>query len=155
MLLLGPLYHLCSPEDRQTVLSEARRILKPGGLLFAAAISRYASTTVGIHRRWIWDVDYWAECQLEIETGRHEPPSSVPESFSVAYFHHPDSLSQEVEHAGFSVRSVLGIEGTAWLTPDFDADVTIPERRDHLIEVARKQESDPVLGPHMLAIATS
>src|SRR6202035_4011708 len=39
-LLLGPLYHLPSLEDRERAVREAARILQPGGLVFAAAINR-------------------------------------------------------------------------------------------------------------------
>jgi SAM-dependent methyltransferase len=39
-LLLGPLYHLCALEARRQAVTEAARILKPGGLLFAAGINR-------------------------------------------------------------------------------------------------------------------
>ncbi|MBD2093513.1 class I SAM-dependent methyltransferase [Microcoleus sp. FACHB-1515] len=40
VLLLGPLYHLCSLSARQMAVQEAARILKPEGLLFAAGINR-------------------------------------------------------------------------------------------------------------------
>jgi 2-polyprenyl-3-methyl-5-hydroxy-6-metoxy-1,4-benzoquinol methylase len=40
VLLLGPLYHLCSLEARQMAVRETARILKPEGLLFAAGINR-------------------------------------------------------------------------------------------------------------------
>jgi SAM-dependent methyltransferase len=40
VLMLGPLYHLCALEARRAAVSEAARILKPGGLLFAAGINR-------------------------------------------------------------------------------------------------------------------
>ncbi len=40
VLLLGPLYHLSTLEERKAAVAEARRILKPGGLLFAAGINR-------------------------------------------------------------------------------------------------------------------
>jgi ubiquinone/menaquinone biosynthesis C-methylase UbiE len=41
VLLLGPLYHLREAADRQQALRSARRVLRPGGVLAAAAISRY------------------------------------------------------------------------------------------------------------------
>jgi len=40
VLMLGPLYHLCAPEARSHAVAEAARILKPGGVLFAAGINR-------------------------------------------------------------------------------------------------------------------
>lgn len=42
VLLLGPLYHLCSVAARQRAVNEASRVLKPSGLLFAAGINRLA-----------------------------------------------------------------------------------------------------------------
>jgi ubiquinone/menaquinone biosynthesis C-methylase UbiE len=35
-LVLGPLYHLFTPEDKKQALAEALRVTKPGGLLFVA-----------------------------------------------------------------------------------------------------------------------
>jgi ubiquinone/menaquinone biosynthesis C-methylase UbiE len=42
LLFMGPLYHLCSLELRKKAVKEAKRVLKPGGILFAAAINRLA-----------------------------------------------------------------------------------------------------------------
>jgi S-adenosylmethionine-dependent methyltransferase len=42
VLMLGPLYHLVSLEERQQAIREATRVLKPGGLLYAAGINRLA-----------------------------------------------------------------------------------------------------------------
>lgn len=42
VLMLGPLYHLCILEDRHRAVREAHRMLKPGGVLFAAGINRVA-----------------------------------------------------------------------------------------------------------------
>jgi ubiquinone/menaquinone biosynthesis C-methylase UbiE len=47
VLLLGPLYHLTEPRDRRAALREARRVLRPGGVVLAAAISRFASVLTG------------------------------------------------------------------------------------------------------------
>ncbi|WP_245593247.1 class I SAM-dependent methyltransferase [Deinococcus frigens] len=39
-MLLGPLYHLTDMADRVSVLTEARRVLRPGGVIVAAVIPR-------------------------------------------------------------------------------------------------------------------
>ena len=51
VLLLGPLYHLLEREDRLCALAEARRVVPTGGLVAAAAISRFASLLDGLMRR--------------------------------------------------------------------------------------------------------
>jgi len=42
-LLMGPLYHLHQLEERRTALQQASRLLKLGGLIFAAFITRFAA----------------------------------------------------------------------------------------------------------------
>ncbi|HEV7534979.1 MAG TPA: tyrosine-type recombinase/integrase [Acidimicrobiia bacterium] len=42
ILLMGPLYHLVERPERLRALAEAKRVLRPGGVLLAAAISRFA-----------------------------------------------------------------------------------------------------------------
>lgn len=50
-LLLGPLYHLYTNEDKQQSLSEAIRVTKPGGIIFAAyVISDGCLLDEGFHR---------------------------------------------------------------------------------------------------------
>lgn len=41
-LMLGPFYHLTAQEDRRRAAMEAHRVVRPGGLLFAAGINRLA-----------------------------------------------------------------------------------------------------------------
>jgi ubiquinone/menaquinone biosynthesis C-methylase UbiE len=42
VLMLGPLYHLRDPVERAEAVKEASRVLKPGGILFAAGVNRLA-----------------------------------------------------------------------------------------------------------------
>jgi SAM-dependent methyltransferase len=48
VLMLGPLYHLTERVERVKALREAGRAVRPGGLIFAAAISRFASLFDGL-----------------------------------------------------------------------------------------------------------
>jgi SAM-dependent methyltransferase len=48
VLLLGPLYHLTNRDERVRALAEARRVARPGGVVAAAAISRFASLLDGL-----------------------------------------------------------------------------------------------------------
>jgi ubiquinone/menaquinone biosynthesis C-methylase UbiE len=48
VLLLGPLYHLTERAERLKALREAHRVLRPGGLVFAVTISRFASLLSGM-----------------------------------------------------------------------------------------------------------
>lgn len=45
-LLLGPMYHLYGDEDKIQALSEAKRVTKPGGILFVAYCMNEASVVV-------------------------------------------------------------------------------------------------------------
>jgi ubiquinone/menaquinone biosynthesis C-methylase UbiE len=47
VLVMGPLYHLTDAAERQLAFREAARVLGAGGVLVAAAISRYASALDG------------------------------------------------------------------------------------------------------------
>ena len=53
VLLLGPLYHLTDASDRLAALREAVRVARPGAVVAAAAIGRYAGLLdFGAHAGW-------------------------------------------------------------------------------------------------------
>jgi len=154
VLLLGPLYHL-DAEGRATALAEARRVLKPGGLLLAAAISRFASTFDGIHARAVADPLFAEACARDVATGDHRNPDGRPEWFTTAHFHHPDELWDEVAVAGFDVDGVVAVEGPASFLRDEGWWLDDPERRERLLEAVRRVEREPsILGAsaHLLAV---
>lgn len=78
-LLLGPLYHLPTREDRLDALREAWRVLRPNGLIAVAAISRFASLMDGFARGLIADPGFVKVVEDDLSTGHHENPSGNPD----------------------------------------------------------------------------
>src|SRR5687767_894472 len=69
VLLLGPLYHLGEAGDRAQAIREAARVCRVGGLVFAAAISRYAPLLDTIRRGRFGEGQVVANVQAETKTG--------------------------------------------------------------------------------------
>jgi SAM-dependent methyltransferase len=141
VLMLGPLYHLTERNGRLAALSEAYRVLKPGGKLFAAAISRYASTMDGLFGRLLDDPDFLPIMERDLDEGQHRNPTDR-DFFTTAFFHAPDELSGELEEVGFTCEAVLGIEGPGWLLHDFEEQWRNEARREQIMYVARRLESE-------------
>ena len=155
VLLLGPLYHLARRADRMTAIGEAARILRPGGALFAAAISRWATRIDGIIGQQIY-LKYPAALDLIDEAERTGvfPPLHAG-AFS-AYSHRPDDLRAELTEAGFEVTDLVSVEGPGMILPDLEARMDDPADRVAILEGARALERVPELigfGPHLLATA--
>lgn len=156
VLLLGPLYHLTEIEDRIGALSEARRVLRPGGLLLAAAISRFASTCDGLARGFLAEPSFAAIVERDVREGQHRNPGRHPDWFTTAYFHHPDELANEVRQGGFDIDELIAVEGPAGWLGNLDWWLTQQSRCDALLAAIRRVESDPSLlgaSPHLLAVA--
>ena len=94
----------------------------PGGLLFAAAISRFASALDGLAQDLFADPAFDQIVKRDIADGIHENRTDKLEMFTTAKFHRPDELAAEVRAAGFSVLSIVGLEGPGWLFADFTRD---------------------------------
>lgn len=73
-LLMGPLYHLQDRPDRIAVLEESLRVLKPGGVLFCAAISRFASFLDGMKQGYLFNPEFARIVLKDLNEGRHENP---------------------------------------------------------------------------------
>lgn len=154
VLLFGPLYHLTERADRLAALRESSRVLRPGGVLLAAAISRFASALDGIRECYLFDPDFAAIVERDLADGRHLNPTGKPEYFMDTHFHHPEELAGEIADAGFAVDGVFGIEGPGWLAPDFDSWWGDPWRKERLLFLARRLETEPALlgiSAHLMA----
>lgn len=145
VLLLGPLYHLVDLEDRSQALAEAHRVLRPGGILVAGAVSYTASLLDGVARPWLDDPAFVEVVRADLATGQHRNPTGNEAWFTTTYFHRPDGLRSEVEAAGFEVQELLGVEGPGWLVDE-------PERSLAAAELADAHPELAVLSAHLLAV---
>jgi SAM-dependent methyltransferase len=156
VLLLGPLYHLIDGLDRIRALTEARRVLRDGGLVFAAVIARFASLFDGLSRGFLFDPRFRAMVEEDLTDGQHRNPTNQPGWFTTAYFHHPDEVEAEARAAGLSARELVGIEGLAGWLRDLDVRWDDPDDRETILFSARAVETEPALrglSSHLLLVA--
>ncbi|MFI9307891.1 class I SAM-dependent methyltransferase [Streptomyces triculaminicus] len=108
--LLGPLYHLPDSSERLQALREARRVVRPGGLVAAAAINRYASlfehsALAHLHK---------PRMESSVSEIMHTSLYDGRRGFTIAYFHRGEELAEELRAAGLTDVQVFGVEGPAW-----------------------------------------
>ena len=155
VLLLGPLYHLVEREDRLSCLREARRVVRPGGMVWGAGISRFASLFDSLSNGFFADPEFAPIVVQDLEDGQHRNPTANPIYFTDAFFHRPGELSREFLAAGFEVVELVAIEGPGWLAKDFDRLWGVPEQRERLLQIVRSVENKPsIIGAsaHIMAI---
>lgn len=156
-LLFGPLYHLTERDDRIAALAEAARVVRPGGLVAVAAISRFASLFDGLSRKFLFEPDFAEIVARDLATGQHRNPEDRPHRWTTAFFHHPRQLSDEVAEAGLAARELVGVEGLAAYLPQLADSWANQADRDAILWAARAVESEPSLlglSPHLLLVAT-
>ena len=157
ILFLGPMYHLNAKSDRLLALEEAFRVLKDSGLVFVAAISRFASVVDGLFSNFLEDSHFVNIVKQDLKNGQHTNPTHHPHYFTTAFFHHPDELEGEIEQVGFLCEKILPVESLGGLLQDFEDRWQDPQKRILLLETLRWIEEEPsLLGAtqHLIAIAT-
>jgi ubiquinone/menaquinone biosynthesis C-methylase UbiE len=155
-LLPGPLYHLTERRHRVVALREAHRVLRPGGLLFAAAITRFASVVDGFFRGYVESDEFTGIMRRDIADGQHRNPGRRPGWFTTSFFHRPEELRAEMQDAGFDGTEVLAVEGAWPLLPDFDRRWKDDRFRSLLLESIEAMEADPSVigfGGHLMGVA--
>jgi hypothetical protein len=131
-------------------------VLRPGGVLVAAAISRYASMLDGLLRGYLDEPAFEAIVERDVRDGQHRNPTGRPEWFTTAYLHLPEKLGREIAEADLRLGALLAVEGPAWMLPDIEQRLADPSRRERVLAAIRRVEAEPSLlgaSSHLLAIA--
>lgn len=155
VLLLGPLYHLYEAADRVRALEEAARIVRPGGVVHAAAITRWATRLDGILVNRYYEA-HPVLLDLVDEYERTGVMSPVHEAGFTGFAHTPDELRNEMLESGLRLESLVNVEGISFALGDLDRRLADPAERALLFDMLRAVESVPELlgvGPHLLATA--
>ncbi|MEJ0034140.1 MAG: class I SAM-dependent methyltransferase [Bacteroidota bacterium] len=151
VILNGPLYHLLERDDRLKALNEAKRILKPNGLLLAFSISRFAGLNYALSSGEIFNDDYFEMVKGEVASGVRDNRPGKNKTFVSAYFHLLEEVESEVKEAGLSVENSFGV-GLMWSPPGIDEILTNPVKRLRLLQAVELIESNPMQGAKMLTV---
>ncbi len=109
VLLMGPLYHLLSLEERQQAVREAARVLHLNAPIFAAFVTRFAvlrDIAIKNPQEIVADPERFAQL---LETGVH--PAGPAKRYPDFYFVHTDDIRPLMEAAGFTTENLIGCEG--------------------------------------------
>ncbi|MCX4745449.1 methyltransferase domain-containing protein [Kitasatospora sp. NBC_01287] len=154
-LLLGPLYHLPERADRLRSLTEARRVVRPGGLVVAATINRFAGLYDTMRSGAYFEPANRAATDACVATGELRPATDQ-NLFTTAYFHLADEVPAEFTEAGLIVHGQYGLEGAAWLL-GIEERLDDPAQRAVVLDALRRAESEPSLlgiSGHLLTVGS-
>lgn len=160
-LLLGPLYHLVDRDDRLRAWREAIRVVRPGGWVFAAGVSRLSAmawvtvvqpsmelAATGNRTSRVPMPDRW---RLMIESGAGE---LGPAGFPGGHFHLADDLEQEAVDVGLRDVRTVGLEGPGAQALEVSRahDPSLVAAARVLAEAYESQPGLRDLSPHLLAM---
>jgi len=140
LLLMGPLYHLLTHHERIQALHEAMRVLKSGGKLFAAFITRFAPFRLVAIGEPAWLVQNPAYARQLLETGIHDQPTQ----FAKAYYAHPNEIIPLMEGCGLRTQRLIGCEGIVAELDD-KVNVLTEEAWEAWVDLNYKLGQDPAL----------
>ncbi|HHY63028.1 MAG TPA: class I SAM-dependent methyltransferase [Bacillota bacterium] len=157
VLLMGPLYHLLDPSDRVTCLTEARRVLRCDGLVFATFLVRYAALRDVAKYDPEWLADYPDDANRILKDGIYTFEGRDNPPFTDFWSVHPTEAAAIMEKAGFETQILLAQEGLvsmidekvnllqgeaweAWVDLNYRcaSDPTIHGAAEHLLYVGRR-----------------
>ncbi|MDB5025252.1 MAG: class SAM-dependent methyltransferase [Mucilaginibacter sp.] len=153
VILHGPLYHLQLKQDRIRSIAEAKRVLKPKGIVLGFAINHSASAIAALLNGFIHSPEIFEMCKQELTSGIHTPPKSMPGILPEAYFHRPGELKTEFGEAGLTYIDTYAVEGLIWMDENYFETRSDPAKKEVIMELIRITENDQSLlslSPHMM-----
>lgn len=157
VLLLGPLYHLPERAERVTAWREAARVVRPGGVVVGAVISRFASLFDGVVKGYYAEPEFVSIVERALGDGVHRNAGAQPRWFTSAYFHRPEEPAAEAAEAGLAGARTVAVEGPVWMTGTRLAEFLADERLTGImLDMLRRVEDEPSLfgaSSHLLTIA--
>lgn len=166
VLLMGPLYSITEYEERILAIKESHRLLKAGGLLFAAALTPYSvlvSRLAVYHengtpkRRELDDPAVTAIIERALEDGCYiNPGKSIANGIGSSHLHTAKALREELLCGGFATDRVHGAMGGAWLAPNIHELMENESTRRTLMNTVRMLDGhEEIIGlsGHLLAVA--
>ena len=155
--LFGPLYHLPERADRVTAWREAARVVRPGGVVAGAVISRFASLFDGVVKGYYAEPEFVPVVQRALRDGVHRDDAAQSRWFTSAYFHRPDEPAAEATDAGLGGVRTVAVEGPMWMTGTRLTEFLADERLTGImLDMLRRVEDEPSLlgaSSHLLIIA--
>lgn len=166
VLLMGPLYSIPEYEERLLAISESRRLLKDGGLLFAAALTPFSVLVSRLavyraddtpKRRELDRPEVLSMIGRALEDGCYiNPERRIASGIGTSHLHTAKALRGELAASGFREAEVHGVMGGAWLAPNLDELLGNEETRELLLKTVRMldgHEEITGLSGHLLAVA--
>lgn len=101
---MGPLYHIVSEDERMSVLKQAIIHLKPGGIIFASFISKYAP--IQDYLKGLHHIDDTEQIIRYLKDGANSPENG----FTTAYFWSPCEARKFMADAGLEELAFAGVE---------------------------------------------
>jgi len=151
ILFFGPLYHL-DAQDRNVALKEAFRVLKPGGVILAVAISRLAPMVSFFKKGRHEDSDFLETVVQSLHQGRFQYRGGV------FFSHYPRELHDELQTAGFQEIVLRAVEGMGsllrkqFLNDDYMKDEALRRSLLSLIDQTEQERSILGISSHIMAI---